>query len=188
MSTGRLHAPAMSKFAVLFFLAGTASAFGNPNPKRPVEPAARRDARELQIQAVADELRRELSIANPVLVAVVPTNSLMASVEPIKEQRGAYRLSVERAFLQGLDDVEVRAVVAHELGHVWIYTHHPYLQTEQLANKIAMRLVSRETLQRVYGKVWGAGEFKGSLASFLGIAAETQAVGLAPKAEPVKRH
>ena len=31
----------------------------------------------------------------------------------------------------------------HELGHVWIFTHHPYLQTEQLANRIAMRLVSR---------------------------------------------
>ena len=45
-------------------------------------------------------------------------------------------------------------MVAHELGHVWIYTHHPYLQTEQLANQIAMRVVSRESLDSVYGKVW----------------------------------
>jgi len=52
-----------------------------------------------------------------------------------------------------LTDDDIKAVVAHELGHVWIFTHHPYLQTEQLANEIAMRLVTRESLEPVYAKV-----------------------------------
>jgi hypothetical protein len=65
---------------------------------------------------------------------------------------------------------------------VWIYTHHPYLQTEQLANRIAMRVVARETLAEVYGKVWGATAMDGNLASFLGLPAATPPVelGLAP--------
>jgi hypothetical protein len=59
-------------------------------------------------------------------------------------------------------------VVAHELGHVWIFTHHPYLQTERLADTVAMRVVSRKSLDRVYAKVWERGGAKGSLAQFLG--------------------
>jgi len=46
--------------------------------------------------------------------------------------------------------------VAHELGHVWIFTHHPYLHTEELANSIALRLVDRAALDAVYDKVWTA--------------------------------
>ena len=57
-------------------------------------------------------------------------------------------------------------MIAHELGHVWIYTHHPYLQTEQLANQIALKVVSRESLDSVYGKVWPDAEAKGSLPRF----------------------
>jgi hypothetical protein len=52
---------------------------------------------------------------------------------------------------------------------VWIYCNHPFLQTEQLANRIAMRLVTRERLEEVYLKLWGPGSMKGSLASFLGL-------------------
>ena len=66
-------------------------------------------------------------------------------------------MAFEGAFVDSLTDDELRAVVAHELGHVWIFTHHPYLQTEQLANKIALRVVTRETLERVYDKVWPQG-------------------------------
>jgi len=40
------------------------------------------------------------------------------------------------------------------LGHVWIFTHHPYLQTELLANQVALRVVSRENSERIYEKVW----------------------------------
>jgi Zn-dependent peptidase ImmA (M78 family) len=53
-----------------------------------------------------------------------------------------------------LSDAERQAMVAHELGHVWIFTHHPYLQSEALANRKAEELVSRESLQQVYEKVW----------------------------------
>jgi predicted Zn-dependent protease len=77
-------------------------------------------------------------------------------------------LSVEASFLDTLTDSELEAAVAHELGHVWIFTHHPFLQTEELANKIAMRAVTRETLQRVYAKVWERSGTKGDLAWFLG--------------------
>ena len=56
------------------------------------------------------------------------------------------------------------AVVAHELGHVWIYTHHPYLQTEELANEVAMRVVSRAILEGLYKKVWERAGAKGTLA------------------------
>ena len=45
-------------------------------------------------------------------------------------------------------------------------THHPYLQTEQLANQIAMRVVSRESLDSVYGKVWPDAAAQGSLPRF----------------------
>jgi hypothetical protein len=37
---------------------------------------------------------------------------------------------------------------------VWIFTHHPFLQTEELANQIAMQVVPRDTLAAVYDKVW----------------------------------
>ncbi len=43
-------------------------------------------------------------------------------------------------------------MVAHELGHVYIFTHHPFLQTEQMANAIAGRVVDAELMERVYPK------------------------------------
>jgi len=69
------------------------------------------------------------------------------------------------------------ASIAHELGHVWIFTHHPYLQTELLANQIALKVVTREELERVYEKVW-KDKGKGDLKDFLG---EDTAVGLKPQ-------
>jgi Zn-dependent protease with chaperone function len=147
------------------------------------DPAARRD--DARLQEVVDRLCRKLSIPHPVIVTLVAQNPLVASVQPDRERKGTFVLSIERGFLDDLSDDEVEAVVAHELGHVWIYTHHPYLQTEQLANRIAMRVVMRETLARVYGKVWGAKAMDANLASFLGVpGTSTPAVeaGLAPGA------
>ena len=57
--------------------------------------------------------------------------------------------------------------MAHELGHVWVFTHHPYLQTEKLANKIAMRVVTRDSLVSVYQKLWEHGGTKRNIESFL---------------------
>ena len=58
---------------------------------------------------------------------------------------------------------EIDAVVAHELGHVWIFTHHPFLHTEELANQIAMQVVPQDTLAAVYDKVWKRVGRKGDL-------------------------
>jgi hypothetical protein len=43
------------------------------------------------------------------------------------------------------------------------FTHHPYLQTEELANEVALRVVSRESLDEVYEKVWKRTGTKGDL-------------------------
>ena len=110
-----------------------------------------------RVQDVVDAVRQALAVSHDVTVALVEANPLKASVEPVKGAPGTFKLSIEQAFLEQLSPAELRAVVAHELGHVWIYTHHPYLQTEQLANQIAMQVVSRESLDNVYGKVWTDG-------------------------------
>ena len=119
--------------------------------------AAKIQAKAPRIQDVIDDLAGRLSLKRDVVAAIVPLNPLMVSVVSPVNRDGAYRVAFERAFLNTLTDDELRAVVAHELGHIWIFTHHPYLQTEQLANKIALRVVPRETLERVYHKVWPHG-------------------------------
>ena len=129
-------------------------------------PAARPEQR---VQAIVDELSRELSLTREVVAAVVAENPRVVSVQPPADRRGAFRLSFEAQFLDALSDDELRAAVAHELGHVWIFTNHPYLHTERLANQIAMRVVSRESLARVYEKLWArGGGGKGHIGRFLG--------------------
>jgi hypothetical protein len=128
-------------------------------------------AMAVRLQALVDALRTELGIPQEVALEVVAENPRMASVEPAKKGDG-FILTIEGGFASRLTDDELKGVIAHELGHVWIYTHHPYLQTEQLANRIAMRLVSRENLEQVYQKVWKDGA-KGDLGRFLGVAASS---------------
>jgi predicted Zn-dependent protease len=93
-----------------------------------------------------------------------------------------FKLSIEQDFLRQLSDEELKAVVAHELGHVWIYTHHPYLQTEQQANQIAMRIVTRDALVKVYGKVWADASAAGTLKRFPDEPATS--LGLGPQRQP----
>ena len=130
--------------------------------ERPLQPLDTK-----RIQALVDQFRGRLAIPHRVSVILVERNPLIASVEADKKRRGAYLLSLERAFAETLSSEELQAIIAHELGHVWIFTHHPYLQTELLANQVAMRAVSRDALARVYGKVWKSGT-KGDLVAFLG--------------------
>ena len=106
-----------------------------------------------RIQRAVAELKPQLAISQTVDVKIVQTNPRLFSVEPVRRE-GTFLLSVEEDFAQALTDAELRAAVAHELGHVWIYTHFPYLQTEELANDIASRAVSRDTLAPLYDKVW----------------------------------
>jgi hypothetical protein len=120
------------------------------------------------LQELVNGLKTELGIDAAVSAAIVTTNSLLVSVQPVDGNPGTFRMDFEERFLTSLDQDELKAIVAHELGHVWIYTHHPYLQTERGANTVALRAVPRASLERVYSKVWEQQGTKGDLARFLG--------------------
>jgi Zn-dependent protease with chaperone function len=130
----------------------------------PAEPAALVADR---IQAVVDRLRSELGIPESVDVSIEPEVALIVSVKAPSSPGEPFRLAIESRFLARLEPEELDAALAHELGHVWVFTHHPYLQTERLANQIAMRVVSRASLAGVYHKLWEHGGSKGDLNAFL---------------------
>ena len=120
------------------------------------------------LQDLTDELRTRLQIAERVHVTLVDHNPLVMSVETLAGRTGPFIITVDREFIGELNHGEVEAALAHELGHVWIYTHHPYLQTERMANDIAMRVVSRAAFEPVYEKVWSRTGIRGNLIEFLG--------------------
>ena len=95
------------------------------------------------LQDLADDLRGRLEIKERVHVTLVDHNPLVMSVETLAGRTGPFVITVDRDFIHELNAEETEAAIAHELGHVWIYTHDPYLQTERLANDIAMRVISR---------------------------------------------
>ena len=131
---------------------------------------ARVAAKRCRLQQLVDSLRARLGITAEVRATIVDARTATLSVSGIRGRR-VFALSVERGFAEGLSAAQLEAALAHELGHVWIYTHHPYLQTEQLANRVAMRAVSRERLVEVYRTLWGADALHGSLEAFLGVEA-----------------
>jgi len=137
-----------------------------------ISVAARLDAGEppstVALQELVNGLKTQLGIAAAVSAEIVPANTLLVSVQRVDGAPGTFRMTFEEQFLASVDQDELKAIVAHELGHVWIFTHHPYLQTENLANTVAMRAVPRATLERVYSKVWERQGIKGDLARFLG--------------------
>jgi hypothetical protein len=120
-----------------------------------------------RIQEIVNEFMANLNMAHQVAVAVVPKNPLMVSVDYPDASTG-FLLSAEEDFISELTREELEAVIAHELGHVWIFTHHPFLHTEMLANQIAQRLVPRSSLVQVYEKVWKRQGTKGDLTRFVG--------------------
>ena len=134
--------------------------------------AATMDARERRspqaLQELVDVLKAQLGIDVTVSAAIVPTNPLLVSVQPVGGGRTTFQMAFEERFLIGLDEDDLKAAIAHELGHVWIYTHHPYLHTERLANTVAMRVVPRASLARVYHKLWEREGTKGDLIRFIG--------------------
>jgi hypothetical protein len=121
-----------------------------------------------RVQHVVDDFRARLAITQDVQVSIVASNALMVSVQRRDDPDNGFLLAFEGAFLNQLSEEELRAVVAHELGHVWIFTHHPYLQTEQLANTIAMRVVTRESLEPIYDRVWKRVGAVGDIGRYLG--------------------
>jgi len=120
------------------------------------------------LQEFTDDLRTRLQIEEPVHVTVVDHNPLVMSVETLAGRTGPFVITVDREFIHELSKEEAQAAIAHELGHVWIYTHHPYLQTERMANDIAMRVISRSAFEPVYKKVWLRTGNPGNLVEFLG--------------------
>ena len=131
-----------------------------------------RDARLVEVdrlQHITDQLRTRLDILERVLVAVVDHNPLVMSVETLSGRSGPFVITADAEFIRSLTEEELQAAVAHELGHVWIYTHHPYLQTERLANQVALRVISPELLVPVYEKVWKRTGARGNLAEYISL-------------------
>jgi hypothetical protein len=141
------------------------------------------DRRSRQLQRILDRVKERLGLDYPVTLEIVARNRHLISVEPLKDGKRTFLVRIEERMLTLLGSDELEAALAHELGHVWVFTHHPYLQTEQLANDVAMRVVSRDSLARVYDKVWKAGAEKGDLATFLGPAPAVNAGSGAGKQE-----
>lgn len=120
------------------------------------------------LQDLTDSLRGRLEIMEKVVVTIVDHNPLVMSVETMAGRIGPFVITVDREFAGELSHEELEAALAHELGHVWIYTHHPFLQTERLANDVAMRVINRSAFEPVYEKVWQRTGMKGNLIEFLG--------------------
>jgi hypothetical protein len=148
---------------LLLLFPGHASVTRAAGPER-IIPTGKDQQR---IQDIVNDFMARLTMTHRVAVSVVPKNPLMVSVE-YTDPEGGFVLSVEEDFVGELTQEELEAAIAHELGHVWIFTHHPFLQTEVLANKIAQRLVPRSSLVQVYEKVWKRQGTKGDLTRFVG--------------------
>ena len=152
----------LSFYVLLLLFPGHVAVTQAAGPERVV------NGREQQrIQEIVNDFLARLALDQKVEVSVVPRNPLMFSVEVDSPNTG-FLLSVEEEFIGELSQDELEAAVAHELGHIWIFTHHPYLQTEALANQIAERLVPRANLVQVYEKVWRRQGTKGDIARFVG--------------------
>ena len=106
-----------------------------------------------KIKDIVADLKKQLNINAEITTAVVAKDELLVSVAPVRGRKDAFQISFDATFLAMLDEEELPAAIAHELGHVWIFTHHPYLHTEDLANAIAHRLVSVAEIDRLYEKV-----------------------------------
>ena len=122
-----------------------------------------------RLQDVTDQLRYRLDILERVLVTIVDHNPLVMSVETLSGRSGPFVITADQAFIKSLTDEEMKGAVAHELGHVWIFTHHPYMQTERLANDVALRVISADVLVPVYEKVWRRTGARGNLAEYISV-------------------
>ena len=120
------------------------------------------------LQEITDNLRTRLEIGQVVQVTLVDHNPLVMSVETLGGRGGPFVITVDREFISELGHDEIEASLAHELGHVWIYTHQPYIQTERMANEVAMRVIRRAAFEPVYEKVWRRTGIRGNLIEFIG--------------------
>lgn len=138
-----INSVAVLSFAFILF---------QPVPLQESIPIATLRAR--RAQEILENLRSELSINQQVQIALVPSDPFVFSVKRTAPRKDSFQLSMELGFLLKLTDDELHAAVAHELGHVWIFMHFPFLQTERLANDIAQRVVNRSSFDKLYSKLW----------------------------------
>jgi hypothetical protein len=150
-------------FCVATLLSPASTAFGDDEYRR----VAAADVTRLQ--HVSDSLRARLQILERVLVTVVDHNPLVMSVETLSGRSGPFVISADRQFISSLSGGELEAAIAHELGHVWIYTHHPYEQSERLANEVALRVIDADVFAPVYEKVWRRMGTRGNLADYISL-------------------
>jgi hypothetical protein len=135
------------------------------------KPATSAEETVKRVQVIVTELEARLQMTQHVDVAFVPTETRMVAVQRVRKDAGpsdAFIIRLDQQFFDSLDDEELTAALAHELGHVWIASHHPYLQTEALANEIAMKAVSRESMKKIYAKLWLHMGISGDLDQLLG--------------------
>ena len=69
-----------------------------------------------RISTIINELRTQLQMSQDVHVTVAP-NDRMVSVERVSDV-GMFIMCFDEQFLADLDSDELRAAIAHELGHV----------------------------------------------------------------------
>ena len=134
----------------------------------PAEPSLPEALESEEIQVLVDSVKVRLGISAGVTVKIHPHVEQLVSIQPIDELKQTFLLLFDQAFLGHLAPDELEAVVAHELGHLLIFTEHPYLHTEPLANLHALKIVSRASLGSAYTKVWEHTGRKGSISDFLG--------------------
>jgi hypothetical protein len=132
-----------------------------------ITPEAARMAALDRLQKTTNELKTRLEIIETVHVILVAHNPLVMSVETLGARSGPFVMTIDEKFIRSLSDAELEAAIAHELGHVWIFTHAPYVQSERLANDIAMRVTSRTILEPVYEKVWQRIGLRGKLSDVI---------------------
>jgi hypothetical protein len=121
-----------------------------------------------RLDEVASTLALALEVSRRVEVLVVTRNDLVVSVEPLLAPAEGYRVVFEQKFFDQLNDAEIAAALAHEIGHVWIYNHFPFLQTEALANEIALKVAPRKAMASLYDKLWMYTGVKGNIEELLG--------------------
>jgi hypothetical protein len=158
----RTEAAALRVFVLLVCMGVQGSYLAGFSPTTPA------GIRMPRLDDVASGLATTLEISRHVEVVVVQRNDLVVSVEPITAAEGGYRVVFDQRFFERLNDSEIAAALAHEIGHVWIYSHFPYLQTEALANEIALKVAPRKSLESLYGKLWDYTGVKGDIEELLG--------------------
>src|SRR5258708_2500566 len=70
-----------------------------------------------RLSEIVRSLCAPLQISDVVEVRIDEKNDKMVSSEPLTGPAHGYRISFDRQFLDTLDDDEIQAAIAHELGH-----------------------------------------------------------------------